>query len=63
MEIENKVSGNTQYFNGSLIGGGGIYIDNGKSGSKTVVAYDANALNKLATSGSKGKTIQAYYRK
>ena len=63
MEIENKGSGTTQYFNGSLIGGGGVLLDNGNSGSKTVVNYDPNALDRLATSGSKGKTVQVYYRK
>ena len=63
MEIENKGSGATQYFNGSLIGGGGIYLDNGNKASQTVVAFDPNALDKLATSGSKGKTVQVYYRK
>ena len=63
MEIENKGSGTTQYFNGSLITGGGVIIDNGNSGSKSVVNYDPNALDRLATSGSKGKTVQVYYRK
>ena len=63
MEIENKGSGTIQFFNGSLIGGGGVYLDNGNKGSQTVVAFDPNALDKLATSGSKGKTVQVYYRK
>lgn len=63
MEIENKGSGTTQYFNGSLITGGGVLLDNGNTGSKTVVSYDPNALDRLATSGSKGKTVQVYYRK
>ncbi len=63
MEIENKGTGTTQYFNGSLITGGGVYIDNGNSGSKTVVTFDPNSIDKLATSGSKGKTVQVYYRK
>ena len=63
MEIENKNSGTIQYFNGSLIGGGGVYLDNGNKGSQTVVAFDPNALDRLATSGSKGKTVQVYYRK
>ena len=63
MEIENKGTGTTQYFNGSLITGGGVLLDNGNSGSKTVVNYDPNALDRLATSGSKGKTVQVYYRK
>jgi hypothetical protein len=63
MEIENKGSGTTQYFNGSLITGGGVYIDNGNTGSKTVVSFDPNSIDRLATSGSKGKTVQVYYRK
>ncbi|HEY2952875.1 MAG TPA: hypothetical protein VGK40_09845 [Verrucomicrobiae bacterium] len=63
MEIENKAGDDkTQYFRGSLIGGGGIYIENSKA-STTVVSYDADALDKLATSGVRGKTVRAVYRK
>ena len=63
MEIENKNGDDkTQYFRGSIIGGGGIYIENSKA-STTVVSYDADALDKLATSGTRGKTVKAVYRK
>jgi hypothetical protein len=60
MEIENKADNQIQYFNGSLIGGGGIYIENIKS-SKTIVTYDPNALDKLATSSGKGKRLTVAY--
>jgi len=63
MEIENKAGDDkTQYFKGSVIGGGGIYVENSKA-STTIVSYDANALDKLATSGTRGKTVKAVYRK
>jgi hypothetical protein len=60
MEIENKQSGQIQYFKGSLIGGGGIYVDNNVN-AKTVVSYDKAALDLLATSHSKGKKILVAY--
>ena len=63
MEIENKQSGQIQYFKGSLIGGGGIYVENNSSGAKSIVSYDPNALDKLATSGVKGKTVKIVYYK
>lgn len=62
MEIENKQSSQTQYFRGALIGGGGIFVDNG-SGAISIVSYDAAAVGNLATAGSRGKTVKAVYRK
>jgi hypothetical protein len=62
MEIENKQDGQTQYFRGSLIGGGGIYVENSHK-SSSIVSYDANALDKLATSGTRGKVAVPVYRK
>lgn len=63
MEIENKVPGNTQYFKGSIIGGGGMWLENIKGGAgKQVFSFDPNALDRLATSGSKGKTVKVTYR-
>jgi hypothetical protein len=60
MEIENKADGQVQYFSGSLIGGGGIYIENLKN-SKTIVTYDPNAMDQLATSNGKGKKLTVAY--
>jgi len=60
-EIENKQNGQTQYFNGALIGGGGVYIQNNKTGSKTGLAFDPDSLDFLATMDNKGKSIQANY--
>ena len=60
MEIENKQNGQIQYFKGTLIGGGGIYIENGTA-STSIVSYDPGAIDKLATSGNKGKRIYATY--
>ncbi len=61
MEIENKQAGQIQYFRGSLIGGGGIYVENGKSAT-SIVSFDSAALDHLATAGNRGKTAVAVYR-
>ncbi len=60
MEIENREDGQFQYFKGSLIGGGGVYVENLKD-SGTIVSYDPNALDLLATSGKKGYRLKAMY--
>lgn len=61
-EIENKNANQLQYFKGSMISGGGVLIENGKSGSKSIVSYDPNTLDRLATSGTKGKKLTVAYR-
>lgn len=61
MEIENKQDGQIQYFKGTLIGGGGILLENNKRAT-TIVSYDPNALDLLATSGGKGKSLKVAYR-
>lgn len=61
-EIENKIAGQLQYFKGSMISGGGVYIQNDKVGAnRSIVSYDPNALDKLATSGTKGKVLTVSY--
>jgi hypothetical protein len=62
MEIENKRDDQIQYFRGALIGGGGIYLENGKD-AKTIVSYDPQALDVLATAGTRGKTAKLVYMK
>lgn len=61
MEIENKQDGQIQYFKGSLIGGGGILVENNKKAT-SIVSYDPNTLDILATSGTKGKSLKVVYR-
>ena len=61
MEIENKQDGQIQYFKGSLIGGGGILLENNKAAT-SIVSYDPNCLSLLATSGTKGKSLKISYR-
>ena len=61
MEIENKQDGQIQYFKGSLIGGGGILVENNKNAT-SIVSYDPNTLDILATSGTKGKSLTVVYR-
>jgi hypothetical protein len=59
-EIENKQDGQTQYFKGSLISGGGLYFENLKA-AKSIISYDSHVLDKLASMGSKGKGVFATY--
>lgn len=61
MEIENKGDGQIQYFKGALIGGGGIYLENNQK-ANSIVSYDKNALDNLATAGTRGKAVIAVYR-
>lgn len=60
MEIENKTTGATQYINGAVIMGSGIYLED-TSKSTTIVTYDPNAVNALATSNNVGRKVFASY--
>ena len=61
-EIENrpnegfKVANQTQYIRGSVIVGMGIFYQNTQA-SKSVISYDQNALDSLATFGGAGKKV------
>ena len=59
IEIENKKRA-TQYFSGAIFGGGGIYLEGADSGISAVqaVRYDPDTIKRLATMGSKGKTLK-----
>ena len=59
-EIENK-GNTTQYINGAVIGGGGILVQN-KGNGKTIIKYNPNTLDRLATDGSNGKTFRVVHR-
>ena len=61
MEIENKLPNQTQYFNGAIIGGGGIYVQNEQSSARTLITYDPNTINKLATMNNKGKSMMTTF--
>ena len=61
-EIERN-GDSTQYVNGAIIGGGGIFIeDKGGSTGGTIVNYDPNTLNRLATDGSNGQSFRVVHR-
>lgn len=62
IEIENKQDGQMQYIKGSIIAGGGVYVENEKK-SSTVISYDPAALDYLATSSNKGKKVAAMFWK
>ena len=51
----------TQYIRGSIISGGGVFLDNKIAGNSIVVSFDNNTLDSLATSGSKGKGVKTLY--
>ena len=55
IEIENKES-KKQYFNGTIIGGGGVYIQ-ANSGGWQAFRFDQTCLDELATAGNKGKVL------
>ena len=59
-EIENK-GNSTQYINGAVIGGGGILVQN-KGNGKTIIKYNPNTLDRLATDGSNGKAFRVVHR-
>ena len=62
MEVENKgPSGNIMYFKGMIIMGQGIYYENNKSGSTSIISYDRQAVDNLATLGHNGKTVNVTY--
>ena len=50
-----------QYIKGSIISGGGVFLDNKLPGNSIIVSYDNNTLDSLATSGSKGKGVKTLY--
>jgi len=56
IEIENT-GGNTQYFNGSIIGGAGILLQGHSTTGFTAVKFDRNAVKNLETKDNKGKAF------
>jgi len=60
-EIERN-GDSTQYFNGSIIGGGGIFVEDKGGNGQTIINYDPNTLDRLATDGSNGKTFRVVHR-
>ena len=59
-EIENKADNQIQYFKGSIIMGLGIYYENNKK-SSSVISFDNNTLDSLATLGGAGKQVKVTY--
>lgn len=57
IEIENK-DGSLQYFNGSVMGGAGVYIEGNDSNGNTVVHFDPSTIDMLATAGGKGMGLR-----
>jgi len=58
IELENK-DGGTQYFNGSILGGAGVFVEgHSDSDAWTVINFDRNTINKLATQNAKGQGLQ-----
>jgi len=57
IEIENK-SGVLQYFNGSVMGGAGVLVEGHGSTGNTVIRFDPNTIDMLATTGGKGMGLR-----
>jgi len=55
VEIEQKQDGRNQIFNGSIIAGGGIYLEAQCGSGVTLVNFDQDVMDNLATSNNKGK--------
>lgn len=61
MEIENKQPNQIQYIKGCVIMGAGIYFENTQRGSTSIISYDANAVDSLATLPGMGKQLRVAY--
>lgn len=61
MEIENKKNDQTQYIKGCVIMGNGIYYENNSRGSTSIISYDNNAVDALATLTGAGKQVRVAY--
>jgi hypothetical protein len=61
MEIENKQNDQMQYIKGCVIMGNGIYFENNSKGSTSIISYDANAVDSLATLPGMGKQLKVAY--
>ncbi len=57
VEIENK-DGQLQYFNGAVMGGGGVYIEGNAVAGNTVINFDPTTIDLLATQGGKGQGLR-----
>ena len=57
VELENKYGG-LQYYSGSIMGGAGVYVEGNGANGNTVIQFDRNTINKLATQNSKGMGLQ-----
>jgi hypothetical protein len=57
IEIENKTSGNIQYFNGAIYGGGGVYLEGNASAGFTAIRYDSNTVDGIRTLDGKGQVL------
>lgn len=60
MEIENKQSSQTQYIRGACIMGNGIYYEN-LNKSTSIISFDPQAVDSLATLGGVGKQVKVTY--
>lgn len=56
IEIENK-NGELQYFQGAVLGGAGIYIEGHDTQGNTIISFDRDTINKLATHGGRGRGL------
>jgi hypothetical protein len=60
IELENKQGGQTQYINGCVICGHGIYYENTQS-STSIISFDPNTVDSLVTWGNIGKQMMMSY--
>ena len=60
IELENKSDGQVQYIKGVVIMGNGIYYENTHR-STSIISFDNNTVDSLATMGTAGKQVQVTY--
>ena len=60
-EIENKSSGQVQYFRGSVIVGGGVYFEN-TNNAISIISFDPECVTNLAVDGAKGTVVKVVHR-
>jgi hypothetical protein len=61
VEITTKADGQTQFLRGSVISGGGVYVENLRAAT-TIISHEPTALDSLAVSRKQGRCVRVVYR-
>ena len=61
IEVTTKPDGQVQYLRGTLISGGGVYVENLRAAT-TIISHEPAALDSLAVSRKQGRCVRVVYR-